>query len=244
MSTLSDKIRKASRTTPAPLGFAAVALKTRPVSMLCAIRLSDTGKIADAAKDGADVVILEGVPAAKLKGLDKANGATIGVAGDFGAEAWTALRNAGVDFGVLPGPSAAATNLLEEGIGRVLTIDPSLDDVSLRLAGDLGLDAVIIHAPELPLTIERLLTVRRVSALARMAILADISADADAGSLELLRDSGVACVIIGSNEVGKLGALKDRIVGLPERGRRREDRNEAILPAAGSGHDDDDDYDD
>jgi len=247
MSQLSEKIRKAGRTEPAPLGFAAaVATKARP-TMLSGVRLTDAGKVVDAASKGADFVILDGVAPGKLKGLDKANGAAIGVSGHLDREACAALREAGADFVILSGTSAPATGLLDEKIGRLLAIDPAMDEVPLRLVGDLGLDAVVIPAPELPLTVERFIALRRVSALARTPILADVPSDIGASALELLRDSGVAGVIV--SDLAKLGALKERVDALPARGHKREERSEATISSqAATGHDhdddDDDDYDD
>jgi hypothetical protein len=243
MSRLSDQIRKAGRAEPAPLGFAAaVATKARP-TMLVAARVNDAGKAADAASKGADIVIIEGASAGKLKGLDKTAEAAIGASGDFDREASAQLRDFGVDFVVLDGVSAAAGGLLDEKTGHVLAINGDLDDISLRLLGDLGLDALIVPAPELPLTVERLLTVRRLSALTRTPLLAEVPADIDAASLELLRDSGVAGVVL--SDAGKAGGLKERIAALPPRGRRREDHAEALISSqAAAGHDHGDDEDD
>jgi hypothetical protein len=248
MSQLSEKIRKAGRAEPAPLGFAAaVATKARP-TMLTGVRLTDAGKVADAASQGADFVILDSIAPGKLKGLDKANGASVGVSGHLDREACAALREAGADFAVLSSTSAPATGLLDEKIGRLLAIDPAMDEVSLRLVGDLGLDAVVIPSPELPITVERLIALRRVSALGRTPILADVPSDIESSALELLRDSGVAGVIVG--DLGKLGTVKERVDALPARGRKREDHSEATISSqAAAGHDhgdedDDHDYDD
>ena len=168
------------------------------------------------------------------------------VAGDVDSDALEALVKAGVDFVVLAGPGADAAPLADQSVGRVMALDSDLDDTYLRLLGDLGLDALVIAAPEAPLTVERLLAVRRLSALARTPLLANAKPDIDAKSLELLRDSGVAGIVL--DDAGKLAALKKRIIALPPRGRRKENHQDAHIPAqaAGGSHDDeeDDDYDD
>jgi hypothetical protein len=120
-------------------------------------------------------------------------------------------------------------------------LDPDLEDTPLRLIGELGLDALVVRAPQLPLTVERLLAVRRISAFTRTALLMDVPPDIDAASLRLLRDSGVAGLVLG--DAGKLGALKERVAALPVRGKRKEEHTDALLPATGAGgheHDDDD----
>lgn len=244
MSKLSQKIRAAGRAELAPMGFAAAAARTPEDSLLCGVRLRDPAGAADAASRGADFVILEGAGRSKIKGVAKVD-ASVGIAGDFDAGDLAALVEAGIDFIVLAGPGANAAPLADESFGRVLALERDLDDTYLRLLGDLGLDALVIAAPEVPLTVERLLVVRRISALARTPLLALAKPDVDEKSLELLRDSGVAGVVL--DDAGKLAALKKRIAGLPPRGRRKENHSDALIPAqasAGHDHDEDDDYDD
>ena len=245
MSKLSQKIRAASRAEPAPLGFASVTSQVRQHSLLCGVRLRDPAAAAGAASKGADFLILEDVARSNVKGVAKVE-ASVGVAGDFGADALEALVEAGVDFVVLAGPGADAAPLADQSVGRVMALDSDLDDTYLRLLGDLRLDALVIAAPEVPLTVERLLAVRRLSALSRTPLLANAKPDIDAKSLELLRDSGVAGIVL--DDAGKLAALKKRIAALPRRGRRKENHSDPVIPAqAAAGHDhdeEDDDYDD
>jgi len=243
MSKLSKKIRAAGRAEPAPMGFTSGAAQVQQKSLLCGVRLRDPAAAAEAASKGADFVILEDVARSKVKGVAKVN-ASVGVAGEFDSDAIEALGKAGVDFIVLAGPGAGAAPLADESVGRVMVLDSDLDDTYLRLLGDLGLDAVVIAAPEAPFTVERLLAVRRLSALTRTPLLANAKPDVDEKSLELLRDSGVAGIVL--DDVGKLAALKKRIAALPQRGRRKENHSDAVIPAqAAAGHDhDDDDYDD
>lgn len=241
MSKLSEKIRKIGLAEPAPMGFAAVATKEKPASLLTAVRLDDPGKAEDAASKGADIVIVDGVSPSKAKGLDKVE-AVVGVTGEFDHAAAKDLHKAGVDFIVLPGAAASATGLLEEKIGRVLSIELDADDTTLRLIGDLGLDALLMTAPELPLNVERLLTVRRVSALAHTALLIAVPSDIDVVSLRLIRDSGAAAVVI--DDAGELKALRERILELPARGKAKEEKREPLLPLQSSGAYDDEDEDD
>ncbi len=244
MSKLSQKIRSASRAESAPLGFAAAAAAAPQDSLLCGARLQDQAAAAGAASKGADFVILEDVARSKLKSVAKVD-ACVGIAGDFGADSLEALVKAGVDFVVLAGPGADAAPLADDSIGRLMALDGDLEDTHLRLLGDLGLDALVITAPAAPLTVERLLAVRRLSALTRTPLLASAKPDVDEKSLELLRDSGVAGIVL--DDAGKLAALKQRISALPPRGHRKENHSDALIPAQASGshdHDEDDDYED
>jgi predicted Fe-Mo cluster-binding NifX family protein len=243
MSKLSDRIRKAGKAESAPFGFAAAARPAPAPSLITVVRLNnDAGKAGDAAKAGADAVIVTG-DAGKLK--DVSGDAVLGVAADkLDRRAASALREAGADFVVLS-QADLAEPMLEEKLGFVLELRSDLDDVRLRLLGDLGLDAMILPAPAKPLTVERLVELRRVAALARTPLLVEDDGGAEASLLQLLRDSGVAGVVVPASAIGKLSGLRERIVALPARGKRREEHVEALVPAQATvGHDHDDDYDD
>ena len=252
MRKLSDAIRRAGRTAPDPLGFAARAASTAAVSLtvLCIVRLNanDANKAEEAVKKGADAVIIEGADAGKVKDFaKKAPGLILGVRPPkTEREQITSLREAGADFVVLDAESAMADALLEENIGFILLIRSDADDTRLRLMSDLNLDALVPPPPDGSLTIERLLELRRFSALGRAPLLVEISGDAEASSVQVLRESGVAGFIIEASSLGKLDKLRAAIAALPARGRKPDERREAMIPAPSmAGHDhDDDDFDD
>jgi hypothetical protein len=235
---------------PAPLGFAAKAAAAAPPSMLCIVRLAsnEANKAEEAAKKDADAVIVDGVDAGKIKEFaKKAPNILLGARPQKSErENIASLKQAGADFIVLDADSGLAEALLEENVGFVLASRGQPEDTWLRLLGDLGLDALMASAPDGDLTIERLLELRRVSALSRTPLLIEVPADADASRLQALRESGVAGVIVDGSSIGKLGKLRETIATLPARGKRRDERSEAVLPTAGvaAGHDHDDDYDD
>jgi glycerophosphoryl diester phosphodiesterase len=220
--------------------------------MLSIVRLAsnEANKAEEAAKKGADVVVVDGADEGKLKDFaKKAPNVPLGVLLRHKSERENvaSLREAGADFIVLEAESGLAEALLEENIGFVLVARGQAEDTSLRLLGDLGLDALITSVPDGAFTIERLLSLRRLSALARTPLFVEAPPDADAARLQALRDSGVAGVIIDGSSLGKLERLRATIAALPPRGRRREERGEAMLPAAAvaAGHDhDEDDFDD
>jgi len=249
MSKLADRIRKAARPEPAPLGFGAHAARATRSSLLVIARLSsgDAGKAEEASKKGADVVIVDGADAGKARDtVAKAPGLTVGIRPNTAdRKSVAALRDAGADFVVLDAESTAAEAMLEEKIGFVLDHRGDGDDTGLRLLGEVGLDAIIIPSPPEHLTLAELLKLRRLAALTRVPLLTAVKPDAEAGHLHALRDSGVAGVIVESSALGKLGDLKARIDSLPARGRGREERAEAVLPAATLGRaetfEDDDD---
>jgi hypothetical protein len=248
MSKLADRIRKAALQEPAPLGFGARAQRTTNPTLLVIVRLGsgDVNKAEEALKKGADAVLVDGADSGKAKdAAAKGPGLAVGVRPSSpDRKSVASLRDAGADFVVLDAESASAEAMLEEKIGFVLDHLNDTDDTGLRVLGELGLDAMII--PPLPekLSLAELLKLRRVAALTRVPLLAAVKSDAEPGYLQSLRDSGVAGVIVESSALGKLADIKSRIESLPARGRRREERAEAVLPAATPGHDEDFDDDD
>ena len=231
------------------MGFAARAATAAPPTMICIVRLgsNEANKAEEAAKKGADAVIIDGGDAGKVKEFaKKAPDLVLGVRPQKAErEQIASLREAGADFVVLEAESASAEALLEENVGFVLLARAESDDTRLRLLGDLNLDALIPPSPDGSLTIERLLELRRVLVLGRMPLLVEVADDADASRLQALRESGVAGVIIDGSSLSKLGKLAETIAALPARGKKREEHSEAMLPAAAmAGHDHDDDDDD
>jgi hypothetical protein len=242
MSKLSERIRRAARPEPAPFGFGAAAAPARSPSMLIIVRLAanESARAADAAKAGADAVIVAGDPAKA-----KADGAILGAALEkTDRNSATAARESGVDFLLLDAATALAEAMLDQKLGYVLQLTEELDDTRTRLLGDLNLDAIIVPSPQPPVTLARLLELRRVAGLARTPLLVQADAGIDASLLQVLRDSGAAGVVVDAAAIGKLGELKERITNLPAAGKRHEERAEVTVSAhAAAGHDgfDDDD---
>lgn len=249
MSKLEERIKKVMRTAPAPMGFAVAAAREAEPTMLTVVRLSsgDVGKIGDAVSKGADVVIVETSDAGKLKReSDKAAGSVVGASLEKAARSDVAsLKEAGAAFVALDADAAKAEALLEKNVGFVLSVGLEAEDTDLRLIGDLSLEALIVPQVAAGFTVRELLRLRRIAALARTPLLIEVDAGIDASSLQALRESGVAGVIVGGSSIGKLGKLRETIGSLPPRGRRREEKAEATIPAGvGAGDEDDWDEDD
>lgn len=239
MSNFADRIRRVSRLETLPMGFGAGASRKRTPSMLCLLRLSadKTDVAAEAAAKGADSVIFDSIDGAKLKEqAQKADSLLMGVwLGAAERVSVAAQREAGADFVVLEPESALAETLLEEGIGLVLALGQDTSDTSLRLLADLPLDALLVPAPAAPLTVARLLEVRRLAVLARTPLLMAVGRGIGASWLQALRDAGVAGVILDGEALDRLPDLRAAIDALPARGRRREEHPAAVLPVLGTG---------
>lgn len=225
--------------------------------MLTVVRLGpgDAGKISEAAEKGADVVIVAGPDAGKLKALAKKSDVVCGVnAGAADRAAVADLAESNVDFVVTDLESGLAEALLEEKLGYVLSLPLETEDTVLRLISDLALDAVIVPPIEGKLSLGGALQLRRVATLTRSPLFTDVALPVDESELEALRSAGVAGVIVGGSHLSKLKKLRKTIESLPERKMRREDRPEASLPVGittsrnvdrdEDDHDHDDDDDD
>ncbi len=245
MSKLGDRIRRAGRIVPAPMGFAAAAARAARPTMLCLVRLSanEANKLAEAMAGEADAVVIEETAPGKLKDqIARAGELPVGLKiAAASREDVASCRQAGADFIVLQ-PDSKAESLLEDRIGIVIALTAVPDDAGLRQLGEIGLAALIVPAPQAPLTVERLLALRRIASLTHVPLLTDVGADIEPSQLQLLREAGVVGVIIGAGSLGKLGALRERVAGLPARGQRREERADALLPAQALAGDHEDDY--
>jgi len=217
------------------MGFGAGASRKPMPTMLCLLRLSasEMDKAAEAITKGADSIIFEGIDAERLKEqARKADNLLLGTRLDEAERAAVAAqRGAGADFVVLDFESASAGALLEEGIGLVLALSRDTSDTTLRLLADLPLDALLVPAPDVPLTVARVLELRRIAVLARTPLLMEVTQDISASQLHILRDAGVAGIILEGGALERLPALREAIASLPPRGHRREERPEAVLPA-------------
>lgn len=229
MSRLADKIRQASRTEAAPIGFGAAAARRTSPTLLCLIRLDkDQAKKVPSA---ADLIIVSGVDADKLGAVrESAGDALLGMElGNGKRKSVAAAREGGADFVVLDEGSSAEA-VLERKVGLVLRIGGGLGDTELRALAGLPLDALEIAPIEEPFTLRRLMEVRRLSLLSQTPLLVQVAGDIQPSRLEALREAGVAGVILDGGSAGNLKALQEAIMALPPRG-RREERTDALLPS-------------
>lgn len=239
-------IRRAGRVEMAPLGFGVPSERRPAPTMLCLVRLGrDQLKKADE-NTGADVVIVSDVEPEKLgDALKRLGNVPVGMRLDSARrEAVTAARGAGADF-VLLDERSSAEALAEEKIGLVLRIGPDLSDAELRALASLPLDAVEVPPLEEPFSVRRALELRRLALLCQTPLLVEVAPDVTAARLQALRDAGAAGVVLDGKHADRLAGLRESVLSLPARGRRREERGEALLPsltAVPTGEEDEPDY--
>ncbi|HXK32822.1 MAG TPA: hypothetical protein VNM91_02275 [Dehalococcoidia bacterium] len=242
MSKLADKIKKAMRVDSQPIGFGAAKSEQQPTMVLVASARA-AGDAADLLKRGADVVLVgaAGAPASVdgAKGAERVLGAWIGGTREDEAKAF---REAGFDFVVFDPDSAAATALLDDQVGYVISVPGDLSDTEVRTLEGFNLDALYVGKIDGALTVRRQMELRRLFAMTRKPLMAAVSGSIGAAELQALRDANVAVVVAESP--GEVEALRRTVDALPPRARRRdgEDRPTPLVPraAAADEHDHDD----
>ena len=234
MSRLAERIKRAGRVEAGPIGFGVVAERRPSPTMLCLLRLNkdQVRKVGDNADAAADAVIVTGLEAGKLgDALGKLGEVPVGLAAEDGRRATVAsAREAGADF-VLLDEESSGEAVLEENVGLVLRVGAEARDAELRALAGLPLDALEIAPIGEPFTVRRLMELRRLSLLSQTPLLVEVAPEVGPSRLEALREAGVAGVILDGKSADKLSALRQAILSLPGRGRRREERVDALLPS-------------
>jgi hypothetical protein len=234
MSRLADRITRVARPGAVPMGFGRAAERHASPTLLCLLRLDKeyVGKVGDAAAKGADAVIISGVDAGKLaQAVKKLGDLPAGLRVENAErEAVAAARGAGVDF-VLLDEGASAEAVVEEGVGLALSVGTDTGDTELRVLAGLPLDALEVPAVGEPLTLRGMLELRRLSLLSQTPLLVEVQPQTDASRLQALREAGAIGVILDGKHADKLEALREAVLSLPPKGRRREERTEAVLPS-------------
>jgi hypothetical protein len=231
MSRLADRIKRTSRVEAAPIGFGLAAERRASPTLLCLLRLDkdEVSKVGDAA--GADAVIISGLDAGKLgDAIKKMGDLPVGVRlEDAERAAVAAARGAGADF-VLLDERASAEAVLEEKVGLVLSVSADMGDTELRVLAGLPLEALEVPAAREPLTLRGMMELRRLSLLSQTPLLVEVQPEIGASRLQALREAGAVGVILDGKYADGLTALREAVLSLPPRGRRREERPEAVLP--------------
>jgi hypothetical protein len=216
------------------MGFGRAAERRPSPTLLCFLRLDkeQVGKTGSAAAGGADAVIISGLDAGKLgQAMKKLGDLPVGLPLENAERAAVAsAREAGADF-VLLDERASAEAVLEERAGLILSVDKDIGDAELRALVGLPLEALEVPAVGEPLTLRGMLDLRRLSMFSQTPLLIEVPPGIDASGLQALREAGVVGVILDGKDADKLGALREAVLSLPPRGRRREERAEALLPS-------------
>lgn len=215
----SDRIRRGNQRQAArPLGFRA-AKEPPPPSILIATR----GPV-----EGHDIYIFNKPPRYRIT-VDRP---LCGLEVDsLTAELTQAAQEAGLAFVAFRPQRSRADAIANADIDFVLQLDDRLPEREDALAlATLRPILAILPAPDLPLSLRDLLAARRLAVMLDAPIALQAPADISSGDLEVLRDSGLAVIILDPASPEDVASLRERIVALPEPRRRTSPELRASIP--------------
>lgn len=257
MSKLSTLLRRAARSEPAPMGFTAMAGRSKNPEMLVSVSLGDLDVEAAvaAARGGADFLLLDDGDldgdAGSIRAITDAVTVPCGLRlGKPSADASSAARALGLDYLRIEDHDTPAAVLLDEEMGFVLSVAGEAEDTDgtfLRILESMPFDALFAGELSSPFTLRRQLELRRVSGFAHKPLIVRARDAMTAQELECLRDSGVAAVLVEAKggALEDLSALRQAIGAMQPRRRRRSERESmAVLPSVSHAGDDSDEDDD
>jgi hypothetical protein len=225
MSKLADKIRRVTAGESTPMGFGA-GQRGKPPGLLLVAEVREAAQEGALLEAGADAIVagpkvkLDRAGAGRLRGLSLL---------DPGAESDTA-EEPEVDF-VLVSTDTPATVLAWEKPGLVLEVDANAEDSALRPISALPVEAVLFDLPgDGPLTLGRLMTVQRVAQFAQRPALVGLGAGQGPELARVLRDGGVAGVLLRRATSESVRAWRAALDALPPPPRPRRSEAEAKLP--------------
>jgi hypothetical protein len=242
MSKLLDKLETISEGRAQPIGFGAAASREKRAPMLVVAAVpSGNARLNTAAEDGgADAVLViadrKAEQASRKVAAPKTGvpwGASLNPAT---AQAVRELVEAKCDFVVLSPEGTQAAVLREEGIGKILQVDPSLDDNLVRAINRLDVDAVLLaplKGEAFPLTVQQVMAFERLAAAAGKHILAAVPAEMPVEDVEILWALGAGALVVDlavDNPEARLAEVKQAIEKLPANRKRPKSRMSASLP--------------
>ncbi len=236
MSRLLEKLTSASKSQPLGFGAAVARAKSPPMVLIANLR-GDVGMAAIAAEQADAVLISMGDLAGRVENLRQDSLALGSVPWGVSLETVTKeevaqLLEMGCDFLVFGAQGMPSAVLGEEGIGKVLEVDPSLTDSLVRTIDRLPIDAVLIGMEGHPITVYWLMVCQRFASLVRKPLIAAVPAGLLPGDLEGVWDAGARGVLVEMEEGGLLEVRK-AIDALPTVGKKRREKTDAILPLPG-----------
>lgn len=239
MSKLIDKLQKLSQTS-IPMGFHPLVSRSTAPPMLLIAGLSgvdaDEVKTVAAGDVDAGLILNQNLRIENVERMVKAMGdIPLGVfIKDINKEEAAGLAGSCCDFVVFD-VKTSITALQEKKIGKILLVEPSLDQGLARAIGSLDIDAVLINRGEESfITVEHLLVCQRFSDLLDKPLIAALPSSITGAELGNLRRCGISSIIVPSTQPpGTFTELRKIINNLPRESKRPRSRASAVLPQHG-----------
>ncbi len=247
MSKFIDKLNRLIRNEPQPMGFRAKQPTTPKSKIQLVATLAQeqaeslAGRVARA--DAGIIRILNPAEGAEtIQKLSQANPDIPwgGWLENGGQETIEQMTKPGYDFIVFSAAKTALTIIENTGVGKILEIEPSINEGLLRAANELPIDAVLIASEqkeEYTLTWQNLMLFQHFARLLSKPLLVFIPAKVTGAELKALWESGVTGVVLevrSKESQDSIEKLRDVIDKLEFPATRRRERREISL-LAGTG---------
>jgi hypothetical protein len=153
---------------------------------------------------------------------------------DAGSIEMPQLMKAGCDFVVFPATSAALTMLQDDGVGKILELEPSLSDGLLSAVNELPVDAVLINGGQGQfLTWHHLMRFQHCADVLTKPLLASIPLRVTGSELQAVWAAGVGGVVVGVGtepSAGGLAELRQAVDKLTLPSPRKRGKPAALVP--------------
>ena len=247
MSRLIDKLTKATRTTLQPMGFRTARTDREEAKMLviAGVKLDTTGQTGDYVA-GADAVWLRSakahLSAREIQPIiESMPDIPCGVSlEDTGTGNAKTLIKAGCDFLVFTETSPIeAVPVEDEDIGKILQVEPSLEDSMIRVINNLPVDAVLAsgsYKANASLAWHDLMSLQRLGLLLTKPLLVPVSPGISPSELKAIWEADVDGVVIEADTAKSdfFKGIRKTISELPPRTAKKHGKSEALLPYTGS----------
>lgn len=200
MSRFGDLLKKSLLVTPPSLGFKPVAAPSKPRMVL--VTTLPGAEVVTEAVGGADAVIVRAVsaaPAKALKAMAKAlPGTPWGVWLESDGQNLKQADSAEADFVVFAPDRMTLAVMEHEKLGKVMAIEPTIEDSLLRTVGELPAEAVVLVRPDVnaPLTWGDLMLYRKLADMIAKPLLVPVAGGITATELKALWETGVDGVVV------------------------------------------------
>ncbi|MBM3119127.1 MAG: hypothetical protein FJ006_06170 [Chloroflexi bacterium] len=238
MSKFAEKLRRTYTGSTPSMGFRKSAETELPPLLLIAnlTKANVTEAKVLAGEVDAAIVNSGDINAKSFGQLAKASGdIPLGIFLESDAKSETVKSfELGSDF-VVFGLRTPLEAVNKEGPGKILKIDPSLDQGLARAINALPLqvDGVLVNGEESLITIERLLIYRRFAELLDKPLLITLGSSVTSDELKSLYEAGVNGLMLSEGfPVEAFAELKKTIAGLSKTAKRRI-KGTALLPRLG-----------
>lgn len=262
MSQLIDKLNKTNRSVTQPMGFRTSRSEGEELSLviIAGVDYSTPESIEEYAA-GADAVYLTtGSPGISIKSIQPIIKALSRIpcgisVEDAGNKKLDNFIEAGCDFLVFSEDSPVGPIPQDEKTGKLLRVDPSLEDSLARVISNLPLDAVItrqVTSKKTTMTWQYLMNIQRLATVITKPVIIPVTPDISTSELRAIRDADIDGILVDTDprEPGRIERIRRDIRGLPPRSEKKHGKSDVLLPRstrpaeseASEEDDDDDDY--